>query len=93
MELLRSPLVPALYLGAAVLTVLGALRQRFFPSFLGGLLWAAGTVCALVDGAGLDGILAVTLTLLLLSTARPRKAAAEDTGPAGSAQAGGQHEL
>lgn len=71
MELLRSPL--ALYLGAAVLTVWGG--YRFVPSFLGGLLWAAGTVCALVDGVGLELILAATLALLLLSTLRGRRRA------------------
>lgn len=69
MELLQSPLALALYLGAAALTVWGAAGRRFAPSFLGGLLWAGGTVCALVDGAGLDGVLAVTLALLLLSAA------------------------
>lgn len=69
MELLRSPLVLVLYLGAALLTVWGALRRRFAPSFLGGLLWAAGTVCALVDGAGLEEVLCAALALLLLSAA------------------------
>lgn len=73
MELLRSPLALALYLGAAALTAWGALRRRFVPSFLGGLLWAAGTVCALVDGAGPEGILAATLALLLLSALRGRR--------------------
>lgn len=65
MELLRSPL--ALYLGAALLTAWGAAGRRFAPSFLGGLLWAGGTVCALVDGAGLDGPLNAALALLLIS--------------------------
>lgn len=67
MELLRSPL--ALYLGAALLTAWGAAGRRFAPSFLGGLLWAGGTVCALVDGAGLDGPLNAALALLLISAA------------------------
>ena len=48
MELLQSPLALALYLAAAVLTVWGSVRRQFVPSFLGGLLWAGGTVCALV---------------------------------------------
>lgn len=69
MELLRSPLALALYLGAAPLTAWGAAGHRFAPSFLGGLLWAGGTVCALVDGAGLDGPLNAALALLLISAA------------------------
>ena len=69
MELLQSPPALALYLAAAALTVWGAAGRRFAPSCLGGLLWAGGTVCALVDGAGLDGVQAVTLALLLLSAA------------------------
>ncbi len=69
MELLQSPLALALYLAAAALTVWGTVRRQFVPSFLGGLLWAGGTVCALVDGAGLDGVLLVTLALLLISAA------------------------
>lgn len=72
MELVRSPLALALFLGAAALTVWGAHRRRFVPSFLGGLLWAAGTVCALVEGAGLDAVLIPLLTLLFLSAA-PRR--------------------
>lgn len=70
MELLQG--APVLYLGAAVLTVWGMLQRSFVLALLGGLLWAAGTVCALVDGVGLDGILAVTLALLLLSLVRRR---------------------
>lgn len=73
MEFLQSPLALALYLGAAVLTAWGAVSCRFVLSFLGGLLWAGGTVCALVDGIGLDAVLAVTLALLLLSTLRGRR--------------------
>lgn len=72
MELLQSPLGPALYLGGLALTAWGAAGRRFVPSFLGGLLWAGGTVCALVDGAGLDEVLAVTLALLLASSVRTR---------------------
>ncbi len=68
MEILHAPPVP-LYLAAAVLTGLGAcLRRGRVPAFLGGLFWAAGTVSALVEGASPDGILCVTLALLLLST-------------------------
>lgn len=69
MELLRSPLALALYLAAALLTAWGGARRKFVPSFLGGLLWAAGTVCALVDGAGLEEVLCAVLALLLLSAA------------------------
>ena len=72
MELLRSPLALMLYLGGLALTAWGAVSRRFVPSFLGGLLWAGGTVCALVDGAGLDGVLTATLALLLLSILRRR---------------------
>ncbi|MDE7004323.1 MAG: hypothetical protein K2P08_07810 [Oscillospiraceae bacterium] len=75
MELLQSPPALALWLAAAALTAWGAARHRHIPSFLGGLLWAGGTVCALVDGAGLDGVLAVTLALLLLSAAPWRRRA------------------
>ncbi len=72
MELLQSPLALALYLAGLVLTAWGAARRNYVLSFLGGLLWAAGTVCALVDGAGMDGVLAATLALLLISAA-PRR--------------------
>lgn len=72
MEILQSPLALALYLGGLALTAWGAAGRRYAPSFLGGLLWAGGTVCALVDGAGLDGVLAVTLALLLVSSAHQR---------------------
>lgn len=72
MELLQSPLAPVLYLSAAVLTAWGAARRGYVLSFLGGLLWGGGTVCALVDGAGLDGVLVITLALLLISAA-PRR--------------------
>lgn len=72
MEFLQSPLAPALYLGALALTGWGAAGRKSIPSFLGGLLWAGGTVCALVDGAGLDVVLAAALALLLLSAA-PRR--------------------
>lgn len=72
MELLQSPLTLALYLAGLVLEARGAARRNFFPSLLGGLLWAGGTVCALVDGAGLEGVLVVTLALLLISAA-PRR--------------------
>ena len=65
MELLQSPLALVLYLSAAVLTAWGAARRGYVLSFLGGLLWGGGTVCALVDGAGLDG--------LLLISAAPRR--------------------
>lgn len=70
MEVLQSPLALLLYGGAAALAVWGWARHKFALSFLGGLLWAAGTVCALVDGAGLEEVLCATLFLLLLSTAR-----------------------
>lgn len=69
MELLQSPLAPALYLAGSVLTAWGAAGRKFTPSFLGGLLWAGGTVCALVDGGGLDGVLIAALAMLLLSAA------------------------
>lgn len=71
MELLRSPLALGLYLSAAVLTAWGG--YKFVPSFLGGLLWAAGTVCALVDGAGLEEVLFAVLALLLISSAPWRR--------------------
>ncbi len=68
MELLRF-LPAARYLASAVLTALGAgLKRMSAPAFLGGLFWAAGTVGALVEGAGLPELLCVTLALLLLST-------------------------
>lgn len=69
MELLQSPLALALYLGGLALTVWGTAGRKFVPSFLGGLLWAGGTVCALVDGVGLDGVLVAVLALLLASAA------------------------
>lgn len=75
MELLQSPLALALYLAAAVLTVWGSVWRQFVPSFLGGLLWAGGTVCALVDGTGLDRVLAAALILLLISAAPRRRGA------------------
>lgn len=75
MEMLQSPLTLALYLGAAALTAWGAASCRYIPSFLGMLLWAWGTVSALVDGAGLRGVLTVTLALLLISSARLRRRA------------------
>ncbi len=76
MEILRWPMA-ALYLAAAVLGLLGARLERGrVPAFLGGLSWAAGTVCALVEGAGLDELLCATLALLLVSTGLGRRRAA-----------------
>ncbi len=76
METLRF-LPAALYLAAAVLTALGAgLERGRVPAFLGGLFWAAGTVGALVEGAGPDEILCVTLALLLLSAGFQKQRAA-----------------
>ena len=72
MELLQSPLALVLYLSAAVLTAGGAARRGSGRPGLGGRLWGGGTVCALVDGAGLDGVLVITLALLLISAA-PRR--------------------
>lgn len=69
MEILQSPLGLALYLGGLALTAWGAAGRKYVPSFLGGLLWAVGTVCTLVDGVGLDGVLAAVLALLLVSAA------------------------
>lgn len=69
MELLQFPLALALYLGGLALTALGAGRRpRPLPAFGGGMLWCAGTVSALVEGAPLDEILAAALALLLAST-------------------------
>ncbi len=67
---MEIPVFPAaLYLASAVLTALGeSLERGRVPAFLGGLLWAAGTMSALVEGAGLPEILCVTLVLLLIST-------------------------
>ena len=72
MELLQSPLALVFYLAGLVLTAWGAARRNDIPSFLGGLLWAAGTVCARVDGAGMDGVLAATLAFLLISVPSQR---------------------
>ncbi len=74
---MEIPVFPlALYLTAAVLTALGAALERGgAPAFLGGLSWAAGTVSALVEGAGLEEILCVTLALLLISTSGERRRA------------------
>ncbi len=67
---MEIPVFPAaLYLASAVFTALGAgLERGRVPAFLGGLLWAVGTVSALVEGAGLPVSLCVTLALLLIST-------------------------
>lgn len=66
---MEIPVFPAaLYLASAVLAALGAILERGrVPAFAGGLFWAAGTVCALVEGAGLPELLCVTLALLLIS--------------------------
>ncbi len=66
---MEIPVSPAsLYLASAVLTALGAFLERGrIPAFLGGLLWAAGTVSALVEGAELPEVLCATLALLLIS--------------------------
>lgn len=78
MELLQSPPALLLYLAAAGLTAWGTMVKRgSVPAFLGGLCWSAGTVAALVDGASLDGILCVTLALLLISVNVRRRKAAE----------------
>lgn len=66
---MTAPLTAALYLAAAVLTVWGAFRaENRLPAFGGGLLWAAGTVSALVEGASLEAVLTATLVMLLAST-------------------------
>lgn len=75
-EMLQSPLAAALYAGAAALTAWGAARERRAPPLLGGLLWAAGTVHALVEGAGLEGALLAALALALIAAAPGNKGGA-----------------
>lgn len=78
MAVVQSPPALLLFLAAALLSVCGAgaERGRALP-FLGGLCWAAGTVCALVEGAPLDELLLVTLALLLISAAGGKRKAAD----------------
>ena len=45
------------------------LREGDHFSFAGGLCWAAGMIFALVEGVGLEELLAVLLALLLVSAA------------------------
>lgn len=65
-----------LYLVGAALTAVGTAgkaKRRFLLSFFGGISWAAATVLALVEGASLETVLAITLGMLLLSLAPWRK--------------------
>lgn len=71
MILFHSLLPTALILAATVVAVLSAWGKR--PTLLphlGGLFWAAGAVCILVDGGSLKEILGTVLVLLLLTTLR-----------------------
>lgn len=65
-----------LYLLGAALTAFGTAgkaKRRFLLFFFGGMLWAAAVVLALVDGASLETVLALTLGMLLISFAPWRK--------------------
>ena len=73
MTILHLP-AAALFLAAVLAAALGrVLKKGAALSYIGGLCWAAGTVAALVDGAGLREILVVTLLLLLISGISPRR--------------------
>ncbi len=60
--------VPFLFGLAALLVLLGGLRPRVrFLGYVGGFVWAAGAVLALVSGASMSYVLLFTLGLLLVA--------------------------
>lgn len=73
MTILHFP-AAALFLAALLAAALGrALKKGLALSYIGGLCWAVGAVAALVDGAPLRELLAVTLLMLLIAGAPTRK--------------------
>ncbi|MCI8539486.1 MAG: hypothetical protein HFF18_12670 [Oscillospiraceae bacterium] len=63
-------LAGGLFLTALLLNGRGACSEKGDHfSFAGGLCWAAGMIFALVEGVGLEELLAVLLALLLVSAA------------------------
>lgn len=70
MTILSSPVTILIFVAAAVLTAVSAcVKKLFWLQYIGGFVFAAGVVAALVSGCGLQEIVVVTLFMLLLCAA------------------------
>ena len=68
MVILSSPAAVLLVLAAVLLTLTGIhIKKGLVLTYVGGFLWAAGTLAALYAGAPLRELLPVTLLLLTVS--------------------------
>lgn len=74
MVLFHAPLPTLLLLAATAVTALAlCLKQRTPLPYLGGLLWAAGSVALLVEGGSLKEVLVIVLVLLILTSLERRR--------------------